>query len=112
MSSELDAYIAARRTADAAEKSANAMVERLIAAVSPLNGAGWKRAHIPGMAGRHARRATQIPNTQLPAWPTWQEVCDAVNAYHTAMLAMDQAYDVIPSDEQSVVMPPPSADRR
>jgi hypothetical protein len=43
----------------------------------------------------------------FPQWPTSEQVMQAINAYHSANLAMDHAYDALSQEEKKVVPAPP-----
>jgi hypothetical protein len=109
--SAVDDYHGASQKAADAERVVKEDISRLVSAGADLSGNKWKRVHVPGMPGRHLRRATQIPREQLKTWPIWETVCARINEYHAAMLAMDNAYDAMSETERSLI-PAPVVDHR
>jgi hypothetical protein len=82
------------------------MVGQITAAARILE--HWKTMRFPGMPNMSMARALSATAPMLGEWVTWPEVVRKVHDYHEALAAVDQPYELIPSEHRVGAVPPPA----
>lgn len=110
MSAQIEAYQKAITELEAAANKVQRLVSTIRDGSSKLG--DWKRLCVsnapPGVGfPPELALSPHTPSIDARAWPTGEQIAQAVSGWHQARGAVRQAYEAIPASQREVVTPPP-----
>jgi hypothetical protein len=104
--SPIESYLEARNKLDVAARNA----EDLMKLIRQAGHANWKQLMVSNCPGAgfppEIAMARGIPTIDARTWPTGQGIADVLMAWHAANHAVKNAWDQVPPDRQSGLLPP------
>jgi hypothetical protein len=103
------AYLTVKQRLDEAERTAEALAQKIVTVGGRLDRGHWKWIGIAGIGPRFpdmTERGPQVGGRLVQTWPTPEELGEALSTWHRVLAEAKQAWELVPDTLRAGLRPP------